>query len=238
MSKQVKKEQSDYFFHFPILTSLVSSVSAYARKKMFNRVMDLAKVGPQCTVLDVGVTNDSRKDSIFFEQLYPYPNRITAAGLEDASFLEERYPGLTFVKVDGKNLPFADKAFDLVVSFAVLEHVGHRNNQRAFLNELCRVGKAVCITTPNRWYPIEFHTLTPFLHWLPPQQFRAILKACGQHFFADEANLNLLTAPEIEAMLPTGWQVRTSHHRLLGPISNLLFYLEEKSPGQELLGQP
>jgi hypothetical protein len=24
------------------------------------------------------------------------------------------------------------------------------------------------VTTPNRWFPLEVHTLRPFVHWLPP----------------------------------------------------------------------
>jgi hypothetical protein len=24
------------------------------------------------------------------------------------------------------------------------------------------------VTTPNRWFPLEVHTLLPLVHWLPP----------------------------------------------------------------------
>ena len=88
--------------------------------------------------------------------------------MEDASFLAQEYPGLKYVRSDGLALPFPDKSFDLVVSFAVIEHVGSRVQQKAFVMELYRVGKTCCITTPNRWYPLEFHTAVPLIHWLPP----------------------------------------------------------------------
>ena len=26
---------------------------------------------------------------------------------------------------------------------------------------------SVFVTTPNRWFPLEVHTLLPFVHWLP-----------------------------------------------------------------------
>ena len=45
---------------------------------------------------------------------------------------------------------------------------GGRDGQRRFVHELCRVAKRVFVTTPNRWFPIEVHTLRPFVHWLPP----------------------------------------------------------------------
>jgi hypothetical protein len=30
-----------------------------------------------------------------------------------------------------------------------------------------RVGQAVFLTTPNRWFPVEVHTRLPVVHWLP-----------------------------------------------------------------------
>ena len=35
------------------------------------------------------------------------------------------------------------------------------------MHELCRVSKRVFVTTPNRMFPLEVHTLLPFVHWLP-----------------------------------------------------------------------
>jgi hypothetical protein len=72
------------------------------------------------------------------------------------------------VRADGRELPFADGEFDLGFSNAVVEHVaGGREGQRSFVHELCRVSRRVFVTTPNRWFPLEVHTLLPFVHWLP-----------------------------------------------------------------------
>ena len=46
---------------------------------------------------------------------------------------------MTAVQADGRELPFADGAFDLGFSNAVVEHVGGRDEQRRFVHELCRV---------------------------------------------------------------------------------------------------
>jgi hypothetical protein len=35
------------------------------------------------------------------------------------------------------------------------------------VHELCRVSQRVFVTTPNRWFPLEVHTLLPVVHWLP-----------------------------------------------------------------------
>jgi hypothetical protein len=209
----------------PKLGGFATRLSWYARQKMFNLLMALANPSAATTVLDVGVTSDRREDCNFFEKLYPHPDKITAVGMENAAFLEEEYPGLKYVRSDGSSLPFPDKSFDLVVSFAVIEHVGNRQQQKAFVQELCRVGKTCYITTPNRWYPVEFHTAVPLIHWLPATWFRAILRLLGKHFFAKEENLNLLSEKEVLKMLPADAEVSTRHFRLLGLISNLLFYI-------------
>lgn len=214
--------QSDYVQ--PNVGGLVSKVSLYARKQMLRSLLTLAQPTETTTVLDVGVTCDQREDSNFFEKLYPYIHNVTAVGLEDAAFLEQDFPGLTYVKADGLSLPFPDKSFDLVVSFAVIEHVGDRQQQRAFVQELCRVGRSVYLTTPNRWYPVEFHSILPLVHWLPPVWFRRVLRWLGQDFWAKEENLNLLTRSELRAMFPAAATVYYRPVWLLGLVSNLAFF--------------
>ncbi len=58
--------------------------------------------------------------------------------------------------------------------------------------------KFVFIQTPNRFYPIDFHTLLPFIHWLPKKYHRKILRYFGMKFYSLESNLNLLSVKEIK----------------------------------------
>jgi hypothetical protein len=208
----------------PDLLGFYSALSWHVRKKIFAAFMEYARPTEDTSVLDVGATSDRRRDSNFFEKLYPYPHRITAIGTEDAFFLQEEFPGLKYVKTDGAKIPFPDKSFDLVVSFATLEHVGSRDSQRRFISELCRLGSAVCIATPNRWYPIEFHTVLAFVHWLPPVWFRFLCRWIGKEFLAREENLNLLTEKETIPLFPAGLNISVKRIRLLGLVSNLVFY--------------
>jgi hypothetical protein len=166
---------------------------------MFQAFLSTTGIGQQDTLLDLGVTSDrTYSHSNYLELWYPYKNRITASGMDDAKFLEETYPGLRFVRADGRNLPFADKEFDYVHSSAVLEHVGSRERQTDFLREAWRVArKGIFVTTPNRWFPIEFHTIMPFAHWLPAPAFRKLCRMRRMDFFASEDNLNLLSAPAL-----------------------------------------
>jgi len=88
----------------------------------------------------------------------------------------------------------------------------------------------VFLTTPNRWYPIEFHTALPIVHWLPRKVFRRILVMIGKEFFASEQNLNLLSARQLHRMAKYigFWDDYRAHGvRLAGLVSNVLFILEK-----------
>lgn len=219
---------SAYTSQQPFLSRWTSHVAVYARRKMFGKFMAAVAPTPNMKVLDVGVTNANGRQGNFFEALYPYTSQITAAGLEDASQLEAEFPGLRYVKLDGGRLPFGDRSFDIVVSFAVLEHVGTRVQQREFLHELCRVGSVCFLSTPNRWFPIEVHTLIPFLHWLSPRWFRVALRLLGHAFYAEEKNLNLLSDHDVRQLLPRSAKVTAYHIRLFGFISNLVYFVQAK----------
>jgi predicted SAM-dependent methyltransferase len=169
---------------------------------MYDVFLSATGIQQQDTLLDMGVSSDRTYDhSNYLEHWYPFKNRITASGMGDAKFLEEIFPGLRYVPADGRNLPFADREFDFVHSSAVLEHVGSREKQAAFLREAWRVArKGIFISTPNRWFPVETHTVMPFAHWLPASAFRKLCKMRGMDFFASEDNLNLLSASEMRRL--------------------------------------
>ena len=175
-------------------------ISTWMRRKMYARFLSLG-VTADDTILDVGVTSDHEQlASNYLEAWHPSRNRITACGIDDAAFLEQRYPGVRFVRADGKRLPFPDGSFDWVHSSAVLEHVGSAAEQARFVGELYRVcRRGLFLTTPNRWFPVEFHTVLPLVHWLPPRVFRALLRRLGHEELAQERNLNLLGRREVLA---------------------------------------
>ena len=191
---------------------------------MFLNFMATLRPGPHTRVLDVGVTSDARyRESNYFEQMYPFPHNVTCVGTEDGSHLESQYPGLKYRQVSaGDPLPFGDGEFDVVFSNAVIEHVGNRNAQAAFVRELCRVGQSFFITTPNRWFPFEHHTGLPLLHYLPPAAFRSLLRNTRYAHWAEESNLNILTAGELTKLFPP--EVKPAVHtiRLLGAPANLV----------------
>lgn len=92
---------------------------------------------------------------------------ITIVNLPDAKELESR-GRFSFVIGDGCNLTdFADNSFHIAHSNSVIEHVGDWEKMVAFSNEIKRVAPKYFVQTPNYWFPIEPHCMTPFFHWLP-----------------------------------------------------------------------
>jgi hypothetical protein len=213
--------------------SAPAKLALYQRRKMFSTFLECSITLNCSTVLDIGVTSDRSYDhSNYLEAWYPQKERITAIGLDDAGFLKMRYPGITLIRGDGRDLPFKDRSFDIVHSSAVLEHVGSRERQRQFLHEAWRVArKGIFVTTPNRWFPIEFHTLLPLAHWLPAPAFRGILKGLRKGFFAREENLNILSRRDL-AQLAREVGIEQFDIRvvaLLGWPTNLLLYAKRSA---------
>ena len=204
---------------------------------MYARFISLAGDTPGRRLLDLGVTADTTlPESNFLEQWYPHRADITLASIEDCSHLETVFPGTRFVRLRGNEpLPFADGHFHVGFCSAVLEHVGGGADQIFVVAELARTCRDVFLTTPDRTFPVEFHTFFPILHWLPKPLHRRLLDGLGQSFWAREENLNLLTRRELQqvtqsALRRTGrtasWSIVS--HRLLGLSSNLILWITDR----------
>jgi len=157
---------------------LADAVSLRSRRRKLDLFLETIRPTAETTVLDVGVDDFGFGESgaashggcgtlNFFEEHYPWPERITGLGQHAGDRFRARYPRTAYVQGDALALPFPDGAFDVCYSNAVIEHVGPRDAQRRFVDEALRVARRVFVTTPNRWFPLEVHTRLPFVHWLP-----------------------------------------------------------------------
>jgi SAM-dependent methyltransferase len=184
---------------------LADSISLRSRERKLRLFLEELQPTPETTVLDVGADElgfgegDGCGTLNFFEERYPWPERITALGLHDGAGFRSRYPNIPYVQGDACALPFDDASFDVVFSNAVIEHVGDRDRQRAFVSEAIRVGRRVFVTTPNRRFPIEVHTRLPFVHWLPDALSRPVYRAAGKEIGSE---VELLTRRSLAALFP------------------------------------
>ncbi len=187
---------------------LADAISLRSRRRKLRLFLDELRPTPETTVLDVGADEvgfggaggeSACATHNFFEELYPWPARVTALGLHEGERFGERYPSITYVQGDACALPFPDRSFDVVFSNAVIEHVGGRERQQAFVAEALRVGRHVFLTTPNRWFPIEVHTRLPFAHWLPEAAAHHLYDLVGKGFAKEN---HLLGPADLRSFFP------------------------------------
>jgi hypothetical protein len=177
-------------------------------------------------ILDVGVTDSPWRSGNFLEANYPWPEQITAVALKPMAAFQQHFPDVDFVVADGRALPFEDGVFDIGFSNAVVEHVGSRDQQAAFVAELVRTCHRVFMATPNAHFPIDPHTLLPFIHWLRPGLRYPLLRLLGQGRWAREEMLNPLSAGALLSLFPRDANVRLVRQRLFGLTTVLIAVTE------------
>ncbi len=168
-----------------------------ARAKLFSKIINYIPEGSK--IIDVGTTPVKDKHENFFLGHYKFPSNITCFSNQNLDILKELYPQLQTIMGDGRDTKLPSNSYDISISNATLEHVGSFSNQIKFVKEMYRIAKKRAIViTPNRFYPIDFHSTFPFIHWLPKNYHRKILKFFKYDFLAEEHNLNLLSKNDLK----------------------------------------
>jgi ubiquinone/menaquinone biosynthesis C-methylase UbiE len=193
-----------------MMRRLAARVSARSRRRKLDLFFRTMRPTPETTVVDVGVSDggygaDLLGTANFFEALYPWPERITAVSTQHLTVFQQAFPKVTAVRADGRALPFPDDSFDIGFSNAVVEHLPDAESQRAFVAELCRVSRRVFLTTPNRRFPVDTHTLVPFAHWLSDERRDTIYRRLGRE---EGLGLRLLSPGALLALFPPPVQPR------------------------------
>lgn len=118
------------------------------------------------SIIDIGGT-ETYWGIVPHQFLEKHKVHITVVNLP-GSELPQDHELFRFVEADGCDLSrFEDQSFHIAHSNSVLEHVGDWNRMCQFAKETSRVAQKYFVQTPNYWFPIEPHSMTPFFHWLP-----------------------------------------------------------------------
>jgi hypothetical protein len=172
-----------------VLRRVVSAFAVRNRHRKARIIREHMRRSGAETVIFVGAASGSNPQDGIVE-------RQVAAGHRVVSVCNVVPPQLPWNSVvgDGRRLPYRDACVDVVVSNAVIEHVGGERDQRLFVDEHCRVGRTFALTTPNRLHPVEPHTSAVLRHW--SREWRARHEP---HEFT-----RLLSRRELVELLPPG----------------------------------
>jgi len=202
----------------------MTSLSRRFRRRRMHRFVRECGITAETRVLDIGGTPDNW-------ELAPVQPRLVLLNMPRAH--EEVAGAIQWVAADGRALPFRDASFDVVFSNSVIEHVGDGASQQRFAQEVARVGRTYWVQTPNRWFPVEQHLLTPFVHWLPKSLQAAVVRrgtvwgaltrasADRREFYIEHflRDVKLLSPTEVRALFPGARLIR---ERFLGLTKSLI----------------
>ncbi|MDO8412874.1 MAG: hypothetical protein Q7S51_03670 [Gallionellaceae bacterium] len=156
-------------------TSTGSKLRAKRIAPLLKMIATVAEEQGLVNLIDVGGT-EKYWDSILRQHLDMHNISITIVNLPGSPMPQDHGP-FKFVGADGCNLAaFADKSFHIAHSNSVVEHVGDWSRMVQFAKELSRIAQKYFVQTPNYWFPVEPHFMTPFFHWLPkPVRLQLVL---------------------------------------------------------------
>ncbi len=102
---------------------------------------------------------------------------MTLVNLEGSALADAEAERFKVIQANACDLGslFEDRAFDVVFSNSVIEHVGDEDQQRAFAHEAMRLGRGFWVQTPSDRFPVEAHTGVPY-YWRLPEAVRTSLK--------------------------------------------------------------
>jgi len=169
------------------------------RNKIYLKFIKHIPFNSKTKLIDIGTTNIDLDHENYLVKKYPYKRSITCLSNQNLFLIKKKFPQIKTIIGDGRKIKLKDNKFDVVHSNATIEHVGNFNNQIKFVKEALRISKKyVFITTPNRNFFLDFHTLIPIIHWFPKKIHRLILKKIRHNFLSKEKNLNLLNNKDLE----------------------------------------
>jgi SAM-dependent methyltransferase len=188
------------------------------RARVFEELM---RPGAGMSILDLGGSDGSFSQRIASR----LPVRVTVADVLPDNREAAIQRGFEHVLLDeGGALPFADRQFDIVLCNSVIEHVSSpgataalrpgidhrawrlraRSAQKAFANEIRRVGRGYFVQTPHRSFPVEQHVHLPFVQYLSHRQLVRLVKLTDRFWikYCGIVDWELFTPEELRALFP------------------------------------
>lgn len=204
------------------VSKVVQRVRTVARSKRARVFLDNFVLGAQTHVLDIGSEDGSNIARVLGgTRVQPHNVYIADISAEMVSSGHAQYGFVPVTIPETGRLPFDDGFFDIVYCSSVIEHVtvpkekvwkvrsgsefrkAADESQRAFAQEIRRLGKRYFIQTPNKWFPIESHTWLPFIGYLPRPWQVSILRFSNRVWVKrTRPDWRLLTVADMRTLFP------------------------------------
>lgn len=161
------------------------------RKLRVNNILDFGTSG------DIFASNQTLHGLV--NKLKIQHSNVYCCGIENFDNISKKID-YNFINIsENEKLPFEENFFDLVHCHAVYEHI--ENDVAVFyLNEMVRVGKKVIITVPNRYFPLDWHLMFPFMGFLPRKIIYKIIKIFpfGAWKYFNKKNLQYISKNDLK----------------------------------------
>ena len=141
-----------------------SNANRTRRFEAFSQIVDDVhrRLGRPVRIVDIGGTNS------FWEHRGWGERDDVQVVLVNLEAEERKHANIEPRAGDATDLSeYPDGSFDVVFSNSVIEHLQTYERQAAMATEVRRLAPVFWVQTPNFWFPVEPHFLTPAWHWLP-----------------------------------------------------------------------
>ncbi|HUG48304.1 MAG TPA: class I SAM-dependent methyltransferase [Candidatus Limnocylindria bacterium] len=137
------------------------SLRATFNRRRFERVMELVNLGPRDRILDLGCGR-GRKGVAYYNRVNP----IVGVDRLPPEMIDRLSDNFRYVRGNASDLkPFADRSFDVVVSFGLLEHLND-DEVRRIAADTPRLAGRFAHVVPHPLAFVEPHTRMPlFGRW-------------------------------------------------------------------------
>lgn len=230
-----------------LLSGLIRRVRTASRQKRARLFHSLFEIRADTRILDLGGGDGTHIHYLLAATAARRENVCVAdIDREAVALAAMRFGYRAVALAENAGLPFASRAFDIVVCSSVLEHVTipkreiwrersgsefsrrARAEQQRFAGELRRVAAGYFVQVPNRGFPIETHSWLPFLGIAPrPLQCRVIHIANRVWIKKTIPDFYLPTADEMARYFPGASLVR---ERFLGLTKSLIAVRRVQKP--------
>lgn len=219
MYKNLKKTYGNYGNPFSIF-QYFTKIKRLEIAKIINKEIYKFIGQRKFELLDIGTAdahpNDKAENLIVKNINNVKKLKIFSIDIVQDKFFKYKYCGSITDNLKNKQLKS-----DVVISSATIEHVGNNKKKLKMINNIATLTKKIFfITTPNRNFPIDFHTKLPIIHLFNKKIHRSLLRLLGFDFLSKEENLDLLNEKDIMRLL------RKSNKRFFYEVKKIkLFYI-------------